>query len=139
MADLSATVNADGTVSVNWVTAAEVGNAGFNVYRSVSADAMGSTMLNSELIGSTASAGAGAAYSFVDANVGSGVFYYWVEAVSVDGATTAHGPVEAVTQAPTSASLTSFGGNSSALLSLLLVAAVAVALLGGVFVNRRKA
>ena len=96
-------------------------------------------MLNSELIGSTASAGAGAAYSFVDASVGSGTYYYWVEAVSVDGATSAHGPVEAVTQAPTSAGLTSLGGNSSALLTLLLVAAVAVALLGGVVVNRRKA
>ena len=104
---MSAAVNADGSVSVNWVTAAEVSNAGFNVYRSVSADAMG-TMLNSELIGSTASAGAGAAYSYVDASVGSGTYYYWVEAVSVDGATSAHGPVEAVTQAPTSASLTNF-------------------------------
>jgi hypothetical protein len=138
MASLSASVNADGSVTVDWATASETRNAGFNVYRSVSADAMGEA-LNSELIASTASAGAGAAYSFVDANVGSGVFYYWVEAVSVDGATTAHGPVEAVTQAPTSASLTSFGGNSSLLLSVMLVAALGVALLAGVVVNRRKA
>jgi hypothetical protein len=137
MADLSTAVNADGTVSVNWVTAAEVGNAGFNVYRSVSADAMG-TMLNSELIGSTASAGAGAAYSFVDANVGSGVFYYWVEAVSVDGATTAHGPVEAVTQAPTSASLTNFAGTNSTMLPLLLVSLVVVGLIALTVVNRRR-
>jgi hypothetical protein len=138
MADLSAAVNADGTVSVNWVTAAEVGNAGFNVYRSVSADALGE-MLNSELIGSTASAGAGAAYSFVDANVGSGTYYYWVQAVSVDGATTAHGPVEAVTQAPTSAGLTGFTGGSSMLLPLAAVAVLTIALLGGAYLARRKA
>jgi hypothetical protein len=138
MANLSAAVNADGTVSVSWVTAAEVGNAGFNVYRSVSADLIGD-MLNSELIGSTASAGAGAAYSFVDASVGSGTYYYWVEAVSVDGATSAHGPVEAVTQAPTSAGLTGLGGDmTSTALPVALLAFGLVVLLGGWMALRRR-
>ncbi|MCO5195387.1 MAG: immune inhibitor A [Anaerolineae bacterium] len=138
MADLSATVNADGSVTVAWETAAEVANAGFNVYRSVSADALGE-MVNGALIASTASAGAGASYSFTDSAVGAGIFYYWVEAVATDGTTFAHGPVEAVTQAPTSAGLSGFGGGSSTALPLVLVAVLAVALLGGAFVSRRKA
>ncbi|MCO5194516.1 MAG: S8 family serine peptidase [Anaerolineae bacterium] len=138
MADLSATVNADGSVTVAWETAAEVANAGFNVYRSVSADALGE-MVNGALIASTASAGAGASYSFTDSAVGAGIFYYWVEAVATDGTTFAHGPVEAVTQAPTSAGLSGFGGGSSTALPLVLVAVLAVALLGAAFVNRRKA
>ncbi|MCO5207310.1 MAG: immune inhibitor A [Anaerolineae bacterium] len=134
MADLSATVNADGSVTVAWETAAEVANAGFNVYRSVSADALGE-MVNGALIASTASAGAGASYSFTDSAVGAGIFYYWVEAVATDGTTFAHGPVEAVTQAPTSAGLSGFGGGSSTALPLVLVAVLAVALLGGAFVS----
>jgi hypothetical protein len=138
MAALSTTVNADGSVTVNWETAAEVANAGFNVYRSTSADALGE-MLNAQLIASSSSAGAGASYSFTDSAVGAGIYYYWVEAVATDGTTFAHGPVEAVTQAPTSAGLSGFGGGSSSALPLLLVAVLAVALLGGAFVSRRNA
>jgi hypothetical protein len=138
MADLSAVVNANGSVTVNWVTAAEIDNAGFNVYRSASADAMGD-MLNSALIASTSSAGTGAAYSFTDSAVGAGVYYYWVQSVATDGTTTAYGPVEAITQAPTSAGLSSFAGSSNSLLPLLLVVTLAVALLGGAFITRRKA
>ena len=130
-------MNADGSVTVAWGDGCEVANAGFNVYRSVSADALGE-MVNGALIASTASAGAGASYSFTDGAVGAGIFYYWVEAVATDGTTFAHGPVEAVTQAPTSAGLSGFGGGSSTALPLVLVAVLAVALLGAAFVSRRK-
>lgn len=118
MASLNVTVDADGSVHVIWSTAAEVGNTGFNIYRSVSVDEIGVT-INSNLVASTATAGSGANYEYIDAP-GSGVFYYYVEAVDFDGSTSLYGPVEAIVQAPTSASLTQFGGSNSAVLPLLV-------------------
>jgi hypothetical protein len=138
MADLGATVNADGSVTVAWATSAEVNNAGFNVYRSDSAETTGE-QLNSTLIASTASAGAGANYSFVDIAVGHGTFYYSVEAVATDGATAFHGPVIAITQSPTSTSLTGINGSSATLLTWLLVGAMTIAAISLVgFANYRK-
>lgn len=136
MASVSATVNSDGSVTVEWMTAAELGNAGFNVYRSDSAETPGAA-LNSDLIAGTASAGAGAAYSYVDTTVGVGTFYYWIEAVAVDGTTTAHGPVEAVVQAPTSAELTNFAGANNTLLLVGLVAIGLIAMVATVSYYRK--
>lgn len=136
VADLTATVNADGSVNIDWSTASEVGNAGFNVYRSVSADAVGEA-INGNLIGSTASAGSGASYQYVDAP-GSGVFYYRIEAVDFDGSTSLHGPVEAVTQAPTSTSLTQFDGNNATILPLLVVTLAIAVLVTAVLIRRRN-
>lgn len=137
MAGIDAAVNADGSVTVNWTTSAEVNNAGFNVLRADSADATGAA-LNGNLIASAASAGSGAAYSYADATVGVGTYYYWVEAIATDGTAQVFGPVEVVTQAPTSAALSAFDGGSSTLLPLLLVAAVAVTLVAFVGVSRRR-
>jgi hypothetical protein len=135
MADLNASVNHDGSVNIDWTTASEIANAGFNVYRSVSADAIGEAV-NGDLIASTASAGSGASYRFVDAP-GSGVFYYQVEAVDTDGSTSLYGPVEVIAQAPTSTSLTQFGGNNMTVLPLL-VATLVIALFVTVALLRRR-
>jgi hypothetical protein len=92
--------------------------------------------VNGDLIASTASAGSGASYRFVDAP-GSGVFYYQVEAVDTDGSTSLHGPVEVIAQAPTSTSLTQFGGNNMTVLPLL-VATLVIALFVTVALLRRR-
>jgi hypothetical protein len=89
------------------------------------------------LIASDAAAGAGASYSFAD-SPGYGTFYYSIEAVAVDGSTSMHGPVEAITQAPTSASLTQLDGGNTSLLPWL-VAAVAIACVVLTLYRRRDA
>ncbi|MCO5195224.1 MAG: hypothetical protein M9930_18335 [Anaerolineae bacterium] len=137
MASLNVTVDADGSVHVIWSTAAEVGNTGFNIYRSVSVDEIGVT-INSNLVASTATAGSGANYEYIDAP-GSGVFYYYVEAVDFDGSTSLYGPVEAIVQAPTSASLTQFGGSNSAVLPLLVTVLALAVLVTGALIYRRAA
>jgi hypothetical protein len=136
MADLSTTVGAEGSITVAWSTASEFSNAGFNVYRSETSDTSG-TIINSELIASSAAAGSGANYNFVD-SPDFGTFYYSIEAVAIDGSTSLHGPVEAVMQAPTSAGLTQFGGNNASLLPALL-ATVAIIFVALVLFRRRAA
>ena len=83
---------ADGIV-VAWETASEDGNAGFNLYRSVSVDDRGA-QLNPALIPSRAPGGQGASYDFLDATAVPGVgYYYTLEDVDLSGLRTAHGPV----------------------------------------------
>ena len=130
-------MNADGSVTVAWETAAEVANAGFNVYRSVSADALGEMgercvdcRVQRRLVPVRRTTSRTVA-------VGAGIFRTgrsgWRRM-----ATFAHGPVEAVTPAPTSAGVPALV--VAAALPLVLVSLhLAVALLGGVFVSRRKA
>ncbi len=80
-----------GKVTLDWKTATEVDNAGFNLYRATSEDGV-KTQLNGSLLAASAAGASGASYSFVD-RPGDGVFYYWLEDVDLTGRTTLHGPV----------------------------------------------
>lgn len=83
-----------GSVSVNWTTGTELDNAGFNLYRATSVDGV-RTRLNSKMLAAKGDTVSGASYSYSDAS-GNGTFYYWLEDVSLSGATTLHGPILAV-------------------------------------------
>jgi len=86
---------ANGFVTLEWTTASELDNAGFNVYRSTSLDGE-YTKLNSELIPATANAFEGASYSYTDKEVQPGLTYYYkLEDLSIEGISTFHGPVSA--------------------------------------------
>lgn len=62
-----------------------------------------------------------------------------MEDVSADGITTIHGPVTAVTQAPTSTALTGVSGDAVTMQStLVLLVAIALMALVGVGVAYRK-
>jgi hypothetical protein len=83
-------VQADaGVATLAWETAAEVDNAGFNLYRATSPDGPW-VKVNGALIAAQGNAASGADYSFLD-KPGYGVFYYRLEDVDYFGISTFHG------------------------------------------------
>lgn len=98
-------VERDGYVALEWTTASELDNAGFNIYRSAGEHGA-KTKLNRSLIPARGTALEGADYSFKDYDVAGGDRYYWVEDVSLDGTTGMSGPVLAAPrETPTAFSL----------------------------------
>jgi len=91
-------------ILLSWQTVSEIDNVGFNLYRSASPagpDAL-LALVPSQAPGSTQ----GAAYSYEDTEVSAGqTWYYWLEDVDLNGATSLHGPVSATLQAPTAVTL----------------------------------
>lgn len=84
------------TVVVRWETAAEIDNAGFNLYRGTSANGPW-TKLNSTVIPGKVPPGSvvGATYEWVDNAAPSTSVYYLLEDIDLNGSTTQHGPVQA--------------------------------------------
>ncbi len=105
---VSYTARADSDrVKVTWETAAGFGNAGFNLYRST--DPAGPQTLLAHVPSQAPGSTQGFAYSYEDLAVQAGqTYYYWLEDVSLSGATTLHGPVSAAVQGPTAVTLLSF-------------------------------
>ncbi|MCX5905591.1 MAG: T9SS C-terminal target domain-containing protein, partial [Proteobacteria bacterium] len=80
---------------LKWETAAEMENAGFNIYRSETADGE-FVKINDGLISAKGSATEGASYTFVDRRTERGkTYYYKLEDVDLSGKTTFHGPASA--------------------------------------------
>ena len=85
-----------GGVIVEWTTESEVNLAGFNIYRSESPDGP-YVKVNDALIPAAPDPIAGGSYRYTDATARSGVtYYYQLEDVELDGKTTMHGPIVAV-------------------------------------------
>ncbi|MCX5904610.1 MAG: hypothetical protein NTV89_14350 [Proteobacteria bacterium] len=84
-----------GKVIVEWSTESEIDNAGFNLYRSESADGE-YIKLNTSLIPAKGSSTQGATYEFVDTDVQNRkTYYYKLEDIDLTGTSTMHGPVSA--------------------------------------------
>jgi hypothetical protein len=80
-------------VTVEWETAQEIDNAGYNVYRSESA-AGAFEKLNDALIPGAFSSLVGRQYFYEDSSVALGqLYYYKLEAVDTRGVSTWHGPI----------------------------------------------
>ncbi|QLQ06902.1 MAG: hypothetical protein HZY76_13210 [Anaerolineae bacterium] len=94
LAEFSAVQQGD-AVLVTWETASELGNLGFNLYRGTSPDGW-DRQLNPALIPSQAPGSpSGFTYTWTDqADLAPGAtYYYWLEAVDVNGTPSVHGPV----------------------------------------------
>ena len=88
----------EGVITLQWATATERDNYGFNLYRATSEDGE-RTLLNAELIPSLVAPGSpfGAEYEFVDSTAEAGVqYYYWLEDVDIYMLSTLHGPAAAI-------------------------------------------
>lgn len=86
---------ADG-ILLEWQTANEIDNLGFNLYRAASESGT-KVKLNADLIPTKVMPGSlvGASYSFEDFTAtASEAYFYWLEDVEASGTTTMHGPVE---------------------------------------------
>jgi len=81
-----------GAVTLEWETATEVDNAGFNLYRAEAVEGP-YERVNGVLIAARGDAVEGWEYTFVDKGLSSGVYYYKLEDVSTGGEVTVHGPV----------------------------------------------
>lgn len=90
----------NGVVLVSWYTASEIGNAGFNLWRS---DAPGGPWTLLAFVPSQSpGAAAGAAYQVVDADVQAGrTYWYRLQDLDVTGYGSFHGPVSVTLEAPT--------------------------------------
>ena len=124
-------------VLVSWETVSEANNAGFNLYRSLSADG------EYTLLGYTPSASpggtAGAAYSHQDFDVQAGqTYWYKLEDIDLSGAATMHGPVSVSFQAPTAVTLSGLEADGSQGGAAALWLAAGLLVLGGAFALYRR-
>jgi hypothetical protein len=141
-----ASFNAQGLadrVLVTWETVSEAGNAGFNLYRTDPDAALPQPVDLLVFVPSQAPGSPqGFAYSYEDLAVTAGQTYaYWLEDISLGGATALHGPVIAAVLAPTAVGAGDFAASSQAtmLTGWLLVVATGVLVLAGFAAWQRRA
>lgn len=72
-------------VEISWETATELQTAGFNLYRSTTADGDFALVNRDKLIPSSGNATSGASYTYVDTQVTAGeTYYYLLEEIELD-------------------------------------------------------
>ncbi len=81
-------------ILIEWSTASELDTVGFNLYRSDNPEGP-FKMVNASLVPSSTDPMTGGKYEYEDGSVTPGkTYYYRLEDVETDGATTQHGPIE---------------------------------------------
>ncbi len=82
----------DQQVTLNWETAVEVNNYGFNLYRSDTDQFPGGSPIG--FVSSDANGSSGATYQYEDTVPNYGEWYYWLEDIDTKEGATLHGPVK---------------------------------------------
>lgn len=138
----AATTNADNTVTLDWETALEVDNAGFNILRREAGSRAEWGQVNNELIAAQGTQAQGATYQFQDSAVTIGSWEYVLEDIDTSGVTRRHLDfiASAEVRTPTAVNLTNTATSSVtvigfSLLSTLLISAL---LLHSVAASRKK-
>lgn len=81
-------------ILIEWSTASELDTVGFNLYRSDNPEGP-FEIINASLVPSSVDPMTGGEYEYEDKSVTPGITYYYrLEDVEMDGATTQHGPIE---------------------------------------------
>ncbi len=139
LASFEAAAQAD-HVLVTWQTVSELENAGFNLYRTTAANPPAAADLLVYVPSQGPGSTQGFAYSHQDYAVTAGqTYWYWLEAVDFNGATTLHGPVSVVFVAPTAVTLSGLAASSPAPLAWpWWLAAIATALAAAAAVVWRR-
>ena len=88
-----AQVGQDG-ILIKWTTETEPNNAGFNIFRS-STETGAYSKVNKSLIPALGNATTGASYSYIDNPENADTYYYKLQAISLTGDSSFHGPVSA--------------------------------------------
>ncbi len=85
-------------ITLEWETASELDNLGFNIYRSETVSFQDALVLNETLIPSLVGGQpVGAIYEWIDVEVELDITYnYWLQDIDYNGGTEEHGPVEAL-------------------------------------------
>lgn len=136
LADFTADSQAGG-VHVSWQTSSEINNQGFHLYRA--GDPAGPQTLLIYVPSQAPGSGQGASYQWLDTAVTAGeTYYYWLEAVSVSGATTLFGPVSATYQAPTAVEVATFAAQPAGSATLAPWLLALPALLGAAAYGLRR-
>ena len=83
------------SVALQWSTASEIDNAGFNIYRAETEDGE-YVKINKMLISAKGTPTQGASYRFVDRGLkNKKTYYYKLEDIDLSGNKTLHGPISA--------------------------------------------
>ncbi|NOY58071.1 MAG: T9SS type A sorting domain-containing protein [Calditrichaeota bacterium] len=94
LSSFNATVTQD-YILISWATSTEIGNAGFNLYRSQE-ESGEYTKINENLIPARGNATSGAEYSFSDYPDQAATYFYKLEDISLTGESRFHGPVSVI-------------------------------------------
>jgi hypothetical protein len=124
-------------VAVDWETASEIDNTGFNLYRSPLVDGPRELLafIPAQAPGSTQ----GFSYNYADFDVQPGqTYYYWLEDIDLNNVATRHGPVSVTFDNPTAVSLTRFSAVPAVLPAARIVAVVLATALGAFAAVRRR-
>jgi hypothetical protein len=95
LSSLTVIVIPDYVVRLDWATQAESGLLGFNLYRSEDNVIANSIRINPSPVPAT-NTSSEQAYSYDDNEIGQGIRYYWLEALSMAGESYVWGPVSVV-------------------------------------------
>ncbi|NOY58070.1 MAG: T9SS type A sorting domain-containing protein [Calditrichaeota bacterium] len=79
-------------ILINWTTETEPNNAGFNIFRSQNENGE-YVKINESMIPAQGNATSGVSYSYTDSPENTGTYYYKLQAISLTGDSSFHGPV----------------------------------------------
>ena len=130
-------------IDLEWQTVSEIGCLGFNLLRSEVPDgiSLGNFVQLNELLIACQAIGSsnGATYEYIDQNIELDItYYYWLEAVEVNGTITHHGPVSATVYAPTAVRVSAMAVSPEPTVSLGWIKAIVAGLLTVIGVTAAK-